>query len=78
MGVAFKKNPESYEGRCYSEKLWTVKVMSSQLSNKLDVEAYSREYTSAIKEIFKLKEKGLTLYTLGDLCTSIFAGWVGF
>jgi type I restriction enzyme M protein len=75
--LTFKKNPENYEGKFYSNELWTVKVMYSQLSNKLDVEAYDREYISTIEEINKLKEKGYAVFPLHKLCKTIFSG-VGF
>jgi len=74
---AFEENPQKYDSRFYSEELWTVKVMSSQLRNKLDVEAYSREYMNTLEKIFALEKKGFEIKILDELCVDIFAG-VGF
>lgn len=72
----FKRNPEEYQiDKEISADLWFTKVMFSQLGNKLDVEAYGKEYVDIIQRIFEYKgRENFQVVRLGDMATRIFPG----
>ncbi|RLI77962.1 hypothetical protein DRP04_10650 [Archaeoglobales archaeon] len=71
----FKQDPAKYPlNKEISPELWFAKVMFSQLGNKLDVEAYGREYMEILERIMELEAKGFTVLTLEDVTKAIFPG----
>jgi len=72
----FKHNPNRYPThKEISSELWFTKVMSSQLANKLDVEAYGKEYMDCLQQIFQYKsKKGYSVVRLEDITQQIFPG----
>lgn len=75
----YKKNPKNYPiHKQLTKDLWVVKIDYSQLKNKLDVEAYGKEYLEIIEKINEIEKtkKGYKIIPLSHLCVSdgIFAG----
>ena len=72
----FKRNPNRYPTHTdISSELWFTKVMSSQLANKLDVEAYGKEYMESLQNIFQYKKKkGYSVVRLEEVTEAIFPG----
>jgi len=72
----FKHNSNRYPAhKEISSELWFTKVMSSQLANKLDVEAYGKVYMDCLQQIFQYKsKKGYSVVRLKDITQQIFPG----
>lgn len=69
---AFNRDPSAYNGVYRDKDFWTIRVNFLDLTNKLDVEAYSPEYFKVIEEIKAFKDD---MKTLGNICISIFNGY---
>ena len=69
---SFGKDPAAYKGLYRDEDFWTVQVDFFDLTNKLDVEAYSPDYFRVIEEIESSKND---VKSLGNVCTIIFNGY---
>ena len=75
--VKYKDNRKKYPAFTQlRDDLWITKINLSQLTNKLDVEAYGKGYIETLEKIEKTKDKGKTtkVVPLGDVCLEIFAG----
>jgi len=74
----FKKDSTNYHvHKQLMKDLWVSKINYSQLKNKLDVEAYSKEYLEILEKINQIgKRKGYSISPLSQLClpNGIFAG----
>jgi type I restriction enzyme M protein len=72
----FKKDAKNYpKYKQLKKDLWIAKIKFSQLKNKLDVEAYSKDYLDILEKIEKAKRKGgYNVLTLSDVSENIFAG----
>lgn len=71
----FNSNTIQYpEFKQLRKDLWIAKVDNSQLKNKLDVEAYSKEYIDAIKTIRASVNDDMSVVPLSELCIDLFPG----
>ena len=72
----YKKNPLQYPiFKQLDSDLWIAKINFSQLKNKLDVEAYSKDYLDILEKINLLgKKRGYRILPLSDVCSTIFPG----
>lgn len=71
----FKSNNFQYpEFKQLRNDLWIAKVNFSQLKNKLDVEAYSKEYIDVIKTIHASTNRSMQVLPLSELCFNLFPG----
>jgi len=74
----FKKDSTNYPVyKQLTNELWISKVNYSQLKNKLDVEAYSKEYVETLEKINQIgSRRGYGIFPLSQLCLpgGIFAG----
>jgi len=72
----FEKDTKGYpKYKQLKNDLWIAKIKFSQLKNKLDVEAYSKDYLDIIEKIEKAKrERGYDVLPLFEVSENIFAG----
>ena len=72
----YKKNEKDYPVFTQIRSdLWVTKVNFLQVKNKLDVEAYGKEYIETIDKIRDLESSSTKIIPLADLCDdNIFAG----
>lgn len=71
----FKKDKKKYPRfNQLKNDLWIAKIDFSQVKNKLDVEAYEKEYLETVEEIRKKEDKITKVVPLSDLCVKLFAG----
>jgi type I restriction enzyme M protein len=72
----FKKDTKNYPRyKQLKSDLWIAKIKFSQLKNKLDVEAYGKDYLDILEKIEKAKrKKGYDVLALSDVSENIFAG----
>lgn len=72
----FKKDPTNYpKHKELKSDLWITKIDFSQIKNKLDVEAYSKDYIDILENIEKAKRKrGFNIVPLEEVSENIFAG----
>lgn len=71
----FSSNPTMYPAfKQVKENLWIAKVKHSQLKNKLDVEAYSKDYLDVVRAIQSSVSDSSGVYELSDVSLKIFPG----
>ncbi len=74
---SYQNDRENYPFKEFEGNLWTARILRSQLRNKLDVEAYGKDYIRTMEKIHELGNNGeYEVRTLQDLCrdNGIFAG----
>jgi type I restriction enzyme M protein len=71
----FKADEKKYpQFNQLKDDLWIAKVDFSQVKNKLDVEAYGKEYLETVEQIRKSEDKDTKVVPLSELCVNMFAG----
>lgn len=75
--LTYKQNTSTYPiYKQLGSDLWVVKINFSNLKNKLDVEAYSKDYLDILEKInsIKTRNEGYNVWPLSEVCEDIFAG----